>query len=106
MDSQLPLDRSKRHTFAPGFLNRFPSLPLKERRLVRGCDFKLAGGRRPVSFGSLFFLFLRLESGGSRAAVQRSPEPFASELGTVSADYSPGQRHPNWPIFSAPLTAL
>ncbi len=39
-----------------------------------------------------------------RAASQRSPRLWALEGGAVSADLSPGQQHPNWPIFSAPLT--
>ena len=43
VDSQLPLDRSKRHPLGLGFLNRFPFLPLKERRLVGGGDAKGGG---------------------------------------------------------------
>ena len=39
VDSQFPLDCPKRHPLAPGFLNRLPSLLLKERRFARrgGC---------------------------------------------------------------------
>ena len=43
MDSQLPLDRSQGHPFAPSSLNRLPPLPRKERRLARKGGFGLAG---------------------------------------------------------------
>ena len=34
MDAQLPFDGPQRHALAPGFLDRLPSLPLKEGRLA------------------------------------------------------------------------
>ena len=61
VDSQLPLDRSKRYPLAPGFLNRLPSLPLKELRLARGGGFGLAGGGAAAD--GLHSLYLTLRSG-------------------------------------------
>ena len=43
---------------APGFLNRLPSLPLKERRLARGGGFGLAGGGRAAGDGPWILLVL------------------------------------------------
>ena len=57
VDSQLPLNCSTRHPLAPGFLNRFSPLPLKERRLARRGGVGLAGCGRAASDGPLILLF-------------------------------------------------
>ena len=44
MDAQLPFDGPQRHALAPGFLDRLPSLPLKEGRLARGDGCGWCGG--------------------------------------------------------------
>ena len=49
VDSQFPLDCPKRHPLAPGFLNRLPSLLLKERWFPRRGGCGPAGCGRVVS---------------------------------------------------------
>ena len=92
MDSQLPLNCSKRHPLAPGFLDRLPSLPLKERQLARRGGFGLAGGGHAVSVVSLILLVSTLESNGSRTAIQRSAKPLVPEGGTGTGAERP------WPL--------
>ncbi len=71
---------------APGFLNRLPSLPLKERRLAPGGGFGLAGGGRAVCDDPLILLFLC-----PRVQWFESSRPaFAQPVGAGSRDRNSG----------------
>ena len=86
VNSQLPLDRSQRHPLAPGFLNRLPSLPLKERRLAWRGGFELAGCGRAVCDDPLILLFLC-----PRVQWFESSRPaFAQPVGAGSRDRNSG----------------
>ena len=92
VDSQSPLDCSKRYPLAPGFLNRLPSLPLEEI----GLRAEVAAGWSALATPSVIipwpFSSSDFDSSGSRIADQCSPRPLATDGRTGAVGERP------WPL--------